>query len=378
VLNSEIPLEITHVKTNGRAKTPADLVEKVINHYSDAKTVQGTFDKVGDQSQHAGSKMTDETANQVVGDVGGKIASDVAGKIISKGTVKLGGKIGGALAGSRFPGGAKAGEMIGDVVATVGGEVVSHIVGPHIGGWIDGAFGEGAATSLAEDIVSVSKGVNDFMEGYEKSELMLNLMTPGTGTVQALSTLINNGTMDVLDRTLNVILDGETVESQWDGLMGDFSNQVGEIVDGFSNMVDGVENKISGIMDEFNNKFDLDSPLERPIAMEWLENAMEPFKDFASGLMDTISSITQQIKGFMMGLINFAVDLEHIDISDKMDESLQVLTNDLNTMMGKENNQGKGVERKATIENKGRDLKRQSTSGSDLKGAPGVKQVEMK
>ena len=378
VLNSEIPLEITLVKTNGRAKTPADLVEKVINHYSDAKTVQGTFDKVGDQSQHAGSKMTDETANQVVGDVGGKIASDVAGKIISKGTVKLGGKIGGALAGSRFPGGAKAGEMIGDVVATVGGEVVSHIVGPHIGGWIDGAFGEGAAASLAEDIVSVSKGVNDFMEGYEKSELMLNLMTPGTGTVQALSTLINNGTMDVLDRTLNVILDGETVESQWDGLMGDFSNQVGEIVDGFSNMVDGVENKISGIMDEFNNKFDLDSPLERPIAMEWLENAMEPFKDFASGLMDTMSSITQQIKGALMGLINFAVDLEHIDISDKMNQSLQTLKSDLETMMGKDNSQGKGVERKATIENKGRDLKRTSNPGSDLKGAPSVKQIEMK
>ena len=373
VLNSEIPLEITLVKS----KKPADLVERVINHYKNAKTVQGTLDKVGDQSEHAGSEMTKETANQVVGDVGGKVASDVAGTIISKGTVKLGGKIGGALAGSRFPGGAKAGEMIGDVVATVGGEVVSHIVGPHIGEGIDTVFGEGAAASLAEDIVSVSEGVNAFMEGYEKSDLMLNLMTPGTGTVQALSTLINNGTMDVLDRTLNVILDGETVESQWDGLMGDFSNQVGEIVDGFSNMVDGFENKISGIMDEFN-KYDLDVPHERAIGMEWLERQMEPFKDFASGLMDTISSITQQIQGALMGLINFAVDLEHIDISDKMNQSLQTLKSDLETMMGKENSQGKGVERKATIENKGRDLKRTSNPGSDLKGAPGIKQIEMK
>ncbi|MBO4526388.1 MAG: hypothetical protein J5743_02095, partial [Victivallales bacterium] len=123
-------------------------------------------------------------------------------------------------------------------------------------------------------------------------------------------------------------------------------------------------------------------PLERPIGLAWLEDKMGEITGeitgMIGGLMDTISSITQQIKGVMMGIINLAVDLEHIDISDKMDESLQVLTNDLNTMMGKENNQGKGVERKATIENKGRDLKRQSTSGSDLKGAPGVKQVEMK
>ncbi len=375
VLNSEIPFEITPVKR----RTPADLVEKVVNHYKNAKTVQGTLDKVGDQSEHAGSEMTKETANQVVGDVGGKVASDLAGTIISKGTVKLGGKIGGALAGSRFPGGAKAGEMIGDVVATVGGEVVSHIVGPHIGEGIDTVFGEGAAASLADDIVSVSEGVNAFMEGYEKSDLMLNLMTPGTGTLQALSTLINNGTMDVLDRTLNVVLDGETVESQWDGLMEDFSNQVGEIVDGFSNMVDGFENKIKGIMDEFSN-FNLEFPLERErqFAMDWLEREMQPYKDFANGIMDTLSSFTLQIRGFMMGIINLAVDLEHIDISGEMDDSLKVLTNDLNTMMGKDDQQDKSVKRKATIENKGRDLKRTSTKGSDLKGAPSVKQIEMK
>ena len=379
VLNSEIPLEITLVKTNGRAKTPADLVEKVINHYSDAKTVQGTFDKVGDQSQHAGSKMTDETANQVVGDVGGKVASDIAGKIISKGTVKLGGKIGGALAGSRFPGGAKIGEKLGDAVATVGGEVLSHIIGPYIGEGINKVFGEGAATSLAEDIVSVSNDVNDFMEGYERAELMNNLMFGGPqGFANAMSELIGRGEMDVLDRTLNVILDGETVESQWDGLLGDFSNQVGEIVGDFNNMVDGFDNMISGIMDEFNNKFDLDSPLERPIAMEWLDQQLAPIKDFTSGIMDTISSFTLQIRGFMMGIINLAVDLEHIDISDKMNQSLQTLKSDLETMMGKDDQQDKSVKRKATIENKGRDLKRTSTKGSDLKGAPSVKQIEMK
>lgn len=373
VLNSEIPFEITPVKR----RTPADLVEKVVNHYKNAKTVQGTLDTVGDQSEHAGSEMTEGTANQVVGDVGGKVASDLAGNIISKGTVKLGGKIGGAIAGSRFPGGAKAGEMIGDVVATVGGEAVAHLVGPHIGEGIDSAFGEGTAASLAEDIVSVSEGVNTFMEGYEKSELMLNLMTPGMGTVQALSTLINNGTMDVLDRTLNVVLNGETVESQWDGLMGDFSNQVGEIVDGFSYMIDGFDSNISGIMDEFN-KFDLDLPWERQFAMDWLEQELQPIKDFVGGIMDTISSFTLQIRGFMMGIINLAVDLEHIDISGEMDDSLKVLTNDLNTMMGKDDQQDKSVKRKATIENKGRDLKRTSTKGSDLKGAPSVKQIEMK
>ena len=79
-----------------------------------------------------------------------------------------------------------------------------------------------------------------------------------------------------------------------------------------------------------------------------------------------------------MGIINLAVDLEHIDISGEMDDSLKVLTNDLNTMMGKDDQQDKSVKRKATIENKGRDLKRTSTKGSDLKGAPSVKQIEMK
>lgn len=374
VLNSEIPFEITPVKR----RTPADLVEKVVNHYSDAKTVQGTLDKVGDQSKNAGSEMTNETANQVVGDVGGKLVSDAAGKVISKGTVKLGGKIGGAIAGSRFPGGAKAGEMIGDVVATVGGEVVSHIVGPHIGEGIDTVFGEGAAASLADDIVSVSEGVNDFMEGYEREELMNNLMFGGVqGFTNAMSELIGRGEMDVLDRTLNVVLDGESVESQWDGLMEDFSNQIGEIVDDFNNRVDGFENKINGIMDEFSN-FNLEFPLERAIAMEWLDQQLAPIKDFTSGIMDTISSFTLQIRGFMMGIINLAVDLEHIDISDKMNQSLQTLKSDLETMMGKDDQQDKSVKRKATIENKGRDLKRTSTKGSDLKGAPSVKQIEMK
>ena len=135
-------------------------------------------------------------------------------------------------------------------------------------------------------------------------------------------------------------------------------------------------------MDEFNNKFDLNNPLERPFAMKWLEDKLGgitgEINGMIGGLMDTISSFTMQIKGFMMSIINLAVDLEHIDISDKMDESLQVLTNDLNTMMGKDDQQDKSVKRKATIENKGRDLKRQSTSGSDLKGAPSVKQIEMK
>ena len=130
-------------------------------------------------------------------------------------------------------------------------------------------------------------------------------------------------------------------------------------------------------MDEFN-KFDLDLPWERQFAMDWLEREMQPYKDFANGIMDTLSSLTLQIRGFMMGIINLAVDLEHIDISDKMNQSLQTLKSDLETMMGKDDQQDKSVKRKATIENKGRDLKRTSTKGSDLKGAPSVKQIEMK
>jgi hypothetical protein len=142
--------------------------------------------------------------------------------------------------------------------------------------------------------------------------------------------------------------------------------------------MDGMTKYIENTMDELNDKFDMDLPVSREIGMQWLDHKLSPIKDFASGLMDTFSSITQQIKGALMGIINFAVDLEHIDISDKMDQSLQTLKSDLETMMGKENSQGKGVERKATIENKGRDLKRTSNPGSDLKGAPGVKQIEMK
>ena len=143
-------------------------------------------------------------------------------------------------------------------------------------------------------------------------------------------------------------------------------------------LMDGMTKYIENTMDELNDKFDMDLPVSREIGMQWLDHKLSPIKDFASGLMDTISSFTLQIRGFMMGIINLAVDLEHIDISDKMNQSLQTLKSDLETMMGKDDQQDKSVKRKATIENKGRDLKRTSTKGSDLKGAPSVKQIEMK
>ena len=236
----------------------------------------------------------------------------------------------------------------------VGGETAANAV--------DGVFGEGTAERLAQNYIANSKQ----MERTEQINNTLNtiaaLMTPNAvpglmmDAFQDLEKdLLDEYVVDpLIDKTLDAIFDDESAVDP-------------------NEMTKDLENT----MDEFN-KFDLDSPLERPIAMEWLENAMEPFKDFASGLMDTISSITSQIKGALMGLINFAVDLEHIDISDKMNQSLQTLKSDLETMMGKENSQGKGVERKATIENKGRDLKRTSNPGSDLKGAPSVKQIEMK
>ena len=90
-------------------------------------------------------------------------------------------------------------------------------------------------------------------------------------------------------------------------------------------LMDGMTKYIENTMDELNDKFDMDLPVSREIGMQWLDHKLSPIKDFASGLMDTFSSITQQIKGALMGLINFAVDLEHIDISDKMNQSLQTL-----------------------------------------------------
>ena len=78
-----------------------------------------------------------------------------------------------------------------------------------------------------------------------------------------------------------------------------------------------------------------------------------------------------------MGILNFAADIEHVDVSAEMDESLRVLTRDLQVMSEKDDEQDKSVKRKATIENKGRDLRRQSSPKGELKGTPAVQQVQM-
>ena len=360
VWNGDVPVKITYVKH--KISNPLDRFNKLNDINSFLEKMKGTSAEEAKKADFvAENGMTKEITNQVAADV----TADVLGTVAEKGLGALG-KAAGTAALSWLPNGAKIGGKIGETGGEFAGHVLSRVIkkvgGETAANAVDGVFGEGTAERLAQNYIANSKQ----MERTEQINNTLNtiaaLMTPNAvpglmmDAFQDLEKdLLDEYVVDpLIDKTLDAIFDDESAVDP-------------------NEMTKDLENT----MDEFN-KFDLDLPWERQFAMDWLEKEMQPYKDFANGIMDTLSSLTLQIRGFMMGIINLAVDLEHIDISDKMNQSLQTLKSDLETMMGKDDQQDKSVKRKATIENKGRDLKRTSTKGSDLKGAPSVKQIEMK
>ena len=416
VWNSDVPLKITYVKRKPKPGSSLNTdTPDMSNSYGDLQSSIDTLEK-GDEIFEKPAKTaeatkdgtTQETTNKVVGDVAGGTIGMAAEKALSTG----GGAIGKLIDGIR-PGKSETGEKLGEKIGEVASKVIERAVeregADYLVKQIDDKFGEGATEAAVNGIIKYS-------ETYDMVKQKIDPITNATldfmGRVApnikfsqkldeittAVSDLQEKYILDpLIDMSLDAIFGENEADSNKKTDMNDLPKDLADLfntivdipempkdLDDLVNTLVGppelfnvISDALKDTMDEFN-KFDLDSPLERPIAMEWLENAMQPFKDFTNGIMDTISSFTSQIKGFMMGLINFAVDLEHIDISDKMNQSLQTLKSDLETMTGKDNSQGKGVERKATIENKGRDLKRTSNPGSDLKGAPSVKQIEMK
>ena len=300
----------------------------------DIKTAKDYYDRISKEG------ATREIGHDIIGEVGGKIGGKATGKILIKG-----GELAGKLIGGRFgPAGAKIGKTIGHVGADLLNDVAGDWIGEHTSTAIDWAFGEGTSDALADKIVY----------GLEKGEEVVDKVDGVIGEVA------NDG--------LQLLTDGwQDIKDTWNNYFGD------DAEDDIKNRVDDFTNNVNDICDHLN----MDHPLDRQIAMDQIEILTDKFMAPFRGFLDKISSLTLQIRGFMLNIINMAVDIEHIDISSEMDESLRVLTNDLNVMMGKDTEQDKDVKRKATIENKGRDLKRQSNPGRDLKGAPGVKQIEM-
>ena len=365
VWNSDAPIKITYVKRPSGGSL--DRFNKLNDLNSYLKTMQNTSSEEAKKADSvAENGMTKEITNQVVGDV----TADVLGTAAEKGLGTIG-KAAGAAALTWLPGGAKMGGEFGQAAGEFAGNVVHRVIkktgGETAANAIDSVFGEGSADNFAKSFIEASKQMEQIEQTKNTLDTVGLLMTPNGGMNLMLDTLQNTEkdmlNQYVIDPTLDAIFDDDepTID-------------INDVTD--------ITKDAEKTMDEFNNKFDLNNPLERPFAMKWLEDKLGgitgEINGMIGGLVDTISSFTMQIRGFMMSIINLAVDLEHIDISDKMDESLQVLTNDLNTMMGKDDEQDKSVKRKATIENKGRDLKRQSSKGGDLKGAPSVKQIEMK
>ena len=369
VWNDDALVKITYVKRP--PSSPIDRLNKMNDINSFLNKLKGTSQEEAKKADSvAENGMTKEVTNQVVADV----TADVLGTVAEKGLGALG-KAVGTAALSWVPNGAKIGGKIGETGGEFAGHVLSRVIkkvgGETAANAIDDVFGEGTAERFAQNYIATSKQMERSEQIHNTIDTIIALTNP-SGVQDLVFNTFQDLEKDLLDEYVVDPLIDKTIDAIFDD--DEPAVDINDVTD--------ITKDAEKTMDEFNNKFDLNNPLERPFAMKWLEDKLGgitgEINGMIGGLMDTISSFTMQIKGFMMSIINLAVDLEHIDISDKMDESLQVLTNDLNTMMGKDDQQDKSVKRKATIENKGRDLKRQSTSGSDLKGAPSVKQIEMK
>ena len=395
VWNSDAPLKITYVKRTpkpGSSKFDFDLPDS-ISTTNDAKSTAAKGDQIFQTPAKSAEATKDGTTQETTNKVAGDVAGATLGMAAEKALTPVGGAIGEAI-GSVRPGGGQVGKKIGEKAGEVASKVIQRTIekegGEYIVKQLDDKFGEGATEAAANDLIKFSEG---YTEARKEMEPIVNtatdvmaLVNPAVGTLklgEKLDSIVGYfHDKYILNPLIDMSLDAIFGENESDSKKE--TDNLNEDLDFLMNtlnpptLMDGMTKYIENTMDELNDKFDMDLPVSREIGMQWLDHKLSPIKDFTSGIMDTISSFTLQIRGFMMGIINLAVDLEHIDISDKMNQSLQTLKSDLETMMGKDDQQDKSVKRKATIENKGRDLKRTSTKGSDLKGAPSVKQIEMK
>ena len=341
VWKSDDELEITLV-WRPRIPTEAELERAKIYYEKGAaifNIAQDIATSVDYYERVSGEGVTNDVAKDLMGDL---VGTKLVGFVLSKGLGLVGKAIGTA---TPLPGGGVAGEILGNAA----GEVVTYIFGDAIAKYfpkaVDYVFGEGTSDTLAKNFV------DNLMTGYKMAADAKDYVN------------------DKLNDAWNFTKDG------WNDLTDTLTRFFGsDTEEDLNDRVDTFTDDVNLIMDtfDFNNKYERE--IGMPLLNGLVDSFMAPFKD----LMDVMSSMGLQIRGLMLNLINLAVDIEHVDISSEMDKSLKVLTNDLNTMMGKDNEQDKNTKRKATIENKGRDLKRTSTKGNDLKGAPGVKQIEMK
>ena len=319
-------LEITMVR-----RPSAEAYETFFEIVNDGKKIKDEGDKLGKEKGYydriSDNGFTTDVAHDLMGDVGGEVAGSLAGNLFEKGGGLLG-----RVIGSRFgPVGEAIGTGAGTFLGAVAGSFVGDWVGEHLTDGIDYFFGKGTADNLAHNIVDGIDFINDKWDD------------------------LNDYLPDFLKFGQDEFDPSKYTQEQKDEFL----------------------NEMDKIMDIFHDTFNLNDPLQRPIAISWLDAALSGITEFISGMMDTISSFTLQIRGAMMGLMNLIVNIEHVDVSAEMDESLRVLTRDLNVMSGKDDEQDKSVVRKATIENKGRDLRRQSSPKGELKGTPAVQQVQM-
>ena len=341
VWNNDDLLEITMVRRPSvadieRAKDIIEGGKKAKDTVDDANKIVDYHDRISDDG------FTSDIAQDIIGDVGSKAIGKVTEPLFVKGGKLIGQAIGGRFFG---PAGSKAGGLIGELGGGFANDLFGDWVSDNMGGAIDYFFGEGTSASIADTLSDGITFVSDKLD------------------------TVDNFVCDTVSDGINYITD----------VWNDLWNSDDEIdpskltPDQINDMIHFMDN----VMDVFHDTFNLDDPFQRPIAISWLDAALSGITEFFSGLMDSIASVTLQIRGAMMGLMNLIVNIEHVDVSAEMDESLRVLTRDLNVMSGKDDEQDKSVVRKATIENKGRDLRRQSSPKGELKGTPAVQQVQM-
>ncbi len=354
VWNSDDELDITFVRSP-RFPEDADGViklwdkgKKVYDTGKDIKTAHDYYERISNEG------ATNKLGHDIMGEVGGKLGGKATGVILIKG-----GELAGKAIGGRFgPLGSKIGKTIGHFVGDVTNDLVGDWIGAHTSEALDWAFGEGTSDYLADKVVyGIEKGTEyvDLFDGYVQK------------TAGDVWDFTKDGTKKIYDKIVQFF--GDDGDSPVE-VISDTPPKVPDITE----ITDTLTHDINKVLDDY----DMDNLIERYWAKKKLKKITKKFENMFSGLRDFLSSLAVQIRGLLMGVMNMAVDFQHIDISAEMNKSLKVLTDDLNTMKGKDHEQDKSVKRKATIENKGRDLKRTSNSGNDLKGAPGVKQIEMK
>ena len=337
VWKNDDQLEITFVRFPNLPVigSDKDIYDRVKDAYDTSQNVgkaSDYYDRISDGG------FTRDVAKDMVGDFGGDVTGKVAGPLFEKG-----GKVIGKAIGGRFgPLGSKVGGWVGEKLGGLAADTVGDWVGDHVSDALDFFFGEGTSDSVGDTLVDIVDGADDVL------------------------TFIDDIPSNIYDFFFG---DDDDVDT---GLPPIDPTKAQDIID-----------YIDDTMDKFFDIFGPDgternTPESLILGPDgWLDVYMMPALNYLTDMMNSFVSFLTQIQSFLMSILNFAVDIEHIDISSEMDESLRVLTNDLKVMSGKDDEQDKSVVRKATIENKGRDLKRQPNSRGELKGVPAVQQVQM-